>query len=160
MRPAEIRALTAVARAACLLVVLLIAVGCAGGRTAHNANQGTPPPRFVLPSPSPTWPSYLAEDYRAFHKRTLTRSEVAMIHKTLAQLEPCQRPMLRYTFPADGDVQEFALFLQTPTTAWPHVLWTNNLYLHPDTGQVTAAPGPVPPWHGLRYDVAHTPCIE
>jgi hypothetical protein len=114
---------------------------------------------FRPPSPTPTWPSFSAKDYRSFHKRTLTRGEVSLIRKTLALVKPCQRPLLRFAFPSDGG-PDFPFVLFFSDKFWPHVLWTNNMYFKNEEGSVFPGPsGAAPvPWNGIRYDVDHETC--
>jgi hypothetical protein len=136
------------------MLALWLVLGCAHRiGNAQFANY-----KFRPPPSTPTWPSFLAEDYRTFHKRTLTRGEVALIRKTLALVKPCQRALLRFAFSSNRDVLSFVLFFQTPYGAGFHVLWTSNMYFKPEDGTVFPVSGPIPPWHGIRYDVEHTTC--
>ena len=139
-----------------LSVVLLTACHRnSSDQSAYMRNLTAP---SATPSP-PLWPSYYAEDYRTFDKKTLTRNEVSLIRKTLSLVKPCQRRILRFAFPSNA-VSEFplVLFFQEQDYVWPHALWTHNMFYKPVEGEVFPAPGPEPDWNGVRYDVEHTAC--
>jgi hypothetical protein len=142
--------------ALCIGASAALLTACANrSRTAQAFAHYT----FHAPTPTPTSPSFSAEDYRLFHKKTLTPSEVAMIRKTLALVKPCQRPLLRFAFPSDGD-PDFPFVLFFAGNSWPHVLWSNNVYFKTEEGTIFAgASGDAPiPRRGIRYDVDHETC--
>jgi hypothetical protein len=100
-----------------------------------------------LPSPQPTWPTYLAENYANQPKPKLSGNDVRLIRKTLALSEPCQRHLLRYTYTsnmssANVHASFFVLFFASKTHI-PHALWTSNIYYWPDTGYAASVPGPL-----------------
>jgi hypothetical protein len=141
---------------ACVMAVLLTA--CHRGsadQTAYMRNI-----RIPTPTQSPSWPSFLAEDYRKFRKPVLTPNEVSLIRKTLSLVTPCQRRILRYAFPSDGGTESpFALFFQgsAPFEA-THALWTNNLFYDPHDGRIFPGAGDHPKWDGIQFEVSHTGC--
>lgn len=143
-------------RQASLIFALWLITGCA---KSHNGNQ-VGPEQFVRytigpkPTPTITWPTFLAEDYREFSGRTLTPSEVALIRKTLALVKPCQRPLLRFAFPPNGDTT-FVLYFQSADGNAFHVLWTRNLYFRPDDGTTFAM---MVSHSNIRSDIADQPC--
>ena len=143
------------------LIAFLIAVAlsaCHRGSTDQSAYMRnlTAPPQ--APSP-PAWPSFRAEDYRTFHKETLTRSEVSLIRKTLPLVKPCQRSLLRFAFPENAGTEfPFVLFFRPLNYAWPHALWMHNMFYKPMEGEIFPGNGPEPDWNGIRYDVEHTGC--
>lgn len=139
-------------------LVLGTVVGC-----IRNTNEGqvrsmpSASATVALPSPMPTWSNYSALGYKADH--TLTRSEVAAIRRTLAALRPCQRQYLRYAFPANPEgLLPFALFMDRMDVAAEHVLYTNNVYMDRDSGEVFPVPGPIPKWNGVQRDAAAFDC--
>lgn len=108
------------------------------------------------PSPSATWPSFPAQDYRTSSGHSLRNSDVALIRKTLALIKPCQRAILRYAFPSNPEVVRFVLFFQT-AILWPHVLWTRNLYFKRDVGEVFALSGNLPfSEDNIRFEIENT----
>jgi hypothetical protein len=146
------------------MLACLLLVGCAAIRTHGQQSEPSQFRNFTFHPPTatptpPSWQSYRAEDYRTFDKKTLTRSEVSLIRRTLSLVKPCQRPLLRFAFPANGGTNfPFVLFFQSPDDGWPHVLWTNNMYYKPVEGEIFPTPGYEPNWHGIRYDVEHQSC--
>ena len=144
-------------------LLLCLTTSCAStqaNRSRTSAESGqTLASRLSTPSPMPAWPSFLARDYRN-HERNLTQKQIALIQKSLALVERCQRAILRYTFPSNRDVAPFVLFFHSHDVAWPHVLWTNNLYFKPEDGTVFpgASGDPLPQWNGIQYDIEHQSC--
>lgn len=102
------------------------------------------------------WPSYLATDYNKPGHFKFTDKEAALIKKTLALVKPCQRALLRYAFPSNGDMH-MVLYVET-LQGNPHALWTNNMYYNQLTGELDTLPGSEPRWNGLQYDVKHAGC--
>ena len=150
-------------RISCVLGILLLA-GCAATQTSHDAKQ-VGPAQFrnytFHPSPSPPpWPSFSVDEYRTFHKVTLSGGELSLIRKTLSLVKPCQRPFLRFAFPSDGGTEfPLVLFFQgsAPFEAI-HALWTNNMFYDPHDGRILPMSGDNPKWNGIQFEVDHTGC--
>jgi hypothetical protein len=132
-------------------MTLLIAVGCVRAQPAQNA------------SGPDEWPSYWAQDYENPGHPTLTRSEVALIRKTLALLKPCQAAQLRYAFPRGYPaIHKMVLFFWSRDPSMqPHVLWSYNGYYTPSEGVEVSDPWSgkgVPTDLGGAYEVQHHDC--
>ena len=81
----------------------------------------------ISPIPTaPQPPTYLAAEYGKPGQPALTPRERALIRRTLAVIEPCQRALLRYAFPNNADPStHVVLFFAEPGKPIfdAHILW-------------------------------------
>jgi hypothetical protein len=110
-------------------MTLLIAAGCVRAQPQNASGPGE-------------WPSYWAQLYQDPGHPTLTRSQVALIRKTLVLLKPCQIAQLRYAFPRDSGL-DFVLyfFSKDPLHFQPAVLWSYDADYDQVEGGVISLPG-------------------
>ena len=106
----------------------------------------------------PTWPTYRAIDYKSDYRHRLSASDLTLIRKTLALLEPCKRSNLRYAIPSNPDVLPFVLMLYRDDVAAEHILWTHNQYMDRHDGNVFPASGVMPDWNGVAYEASAITC--
>jgi hypothetical protein len=84
------------------------------------------------PTATPKYPpSYLAVNYdKPGHHPPLTAVEVARIRQVLAQVKPCQRPLVHYVLWERSFIKEgVALFFLTGENhvfGYPNVVWWNG----------------------------------
>jgi len=120
-------------------------IGCAKLQNSHDvAHPGAKvTPWHVTPLPASTSPpNYLANDYNKPGHPSLTPSEVRLITKTLAVVEPCQIPFLRYAFPENAP--GIALYFGGSDTGDYPELWEPNSEYRSDQGLVGAVSATMP----------------
>lgn len=118
---------------------------------------------FPTPSPVPTPGRFQALEYQKPGQPPLTAAQVALIHKTLAVIKPCQRALLRYSFDnGDPSRKTIDLYFEPDDPREPsvHVLWERDLYYFFEEGRAHAVPfadEPSPDW-SIRADITNNPC--
>jgi hypothetical protein len=138
-------------------------VACTNGHSPQRSTSVSAENlRIASPSPTPSpWPSYLAKEYDNPGHPRLTTQQRELIRRTMVRVRPCQLEYLRYAFPREPVTSHnMVLFFASTLGAWPHVLWSRNLFYKPDEGMVFAgsATYPIPKYNGIEYDVNQRAC--
>lgn len=105
--------------------------------------------------------SFAAGEYNTPGHPELSPAQVIRIKQILAEVKPCQRPLVRYgLFGPSAD--DMVFFFKVPPGQVTHVLGAQNLYYNPRNG--TMVPMPDNPnfeqikAQGIQWDVHHEPC--
>ena len=105
----------------------------------------------------------VAMDYDKVGHPSLTDAERATIQDTLAKVELCQRPLVRYVFGGDDGIEMF--FAAPGPSSISHIFGEGNLWysaeakgaivLPPDFGNLDSKQSMA---EGVKYDVQRQPC--
>jgi hypothetical protein len=128
--------------------------------SCSRMHPSRPADHALTPSPVPTWPNYSALDYDKPGHPPITGAEIALIHKTLSLLRPCQAVQLRYAFPKNRK-NAVALFFDNPGE--PNVLWNVNAVYSRAEGFEDAVPfdsQPFPKDAGTAREVQSQGCAK
>jgi len=144
-------------------VIVSLAGICIVACSASNshARAQTPSPwqtvRSSQPLPSPTlWPAYKALDYKTAHPPLSSREE-RHVRYVLGRVKPCQRDIVYYVYPSDGDANEtLVVFFKGASNSSPHVLGDGDEYYDQEDGNVHAFPEDRPA--SLEADIRNQSC--
>jgi hypothetical protein len=146
-------------RPICLAAALCCAVGCAGPRSRSGASPGLSA-TLVTPTAAVPWGRFLALDYKQPGQPKLTASEVALIHKALELVKPCQQQRLKYSFDnADPTGNTIDLYFEPsdPRQETAAIFWTGDYY-YVDQGRAVPLPQSSAPIPGVSKPLADYPC--
>jgi hypothetical protein len=122
--------------------------------------------RHVETAPSPSGHPYVALDYDKAGAPALSDGDKATIRSTLAHVKPCQRPLVRYTFPEGSS--RMLMFFARPSdgpNAASHVFGRGNVFYIPAYNTAMVPPpdgmaidGREAMAEGLKWDIDRQPC--
>jgi hypothetical protein len=112
-------------------------------------------------------PAYVALNYNVPGRHPpLTRAQVARIRQVLAQVKPCQRPLVRYLLSSEWPdlVKDGIAFMfkAQPNNESAHVFGAPNLYYMPSMGLFPGPPDEpargAQEKEGIQWDIDFQPC--
>ncbi len=119
-------------------------------------------------APTPAWtppPPHIALDYAKPGQPHLTARQVARIRQVLAQVKPCQRPLVYYVIEPGENKDGVAFFFYNAKNPdeFNHVFGESNGYYFPGSGLIAGPNDMVSDSQHeaqahIQWDIAHQPC--